>query len=477
MKLIGRKKEKETFEHCLNSTESKLIAVYGRRRVGKTFLVRKYFDSKILFEVAGLHKGEMADQLRHFTSTLAKHGWTEAAVHEVRSWQMAFDMLERFIENKKGKQKKVIFIDELPWFDTPRSKFLTAFQNFWNSFCSKRSDVVCVICGSAASWMIKKILKNKGGLHNRVSERIRLSQFNLNEVDQFLKEKGIKWSQYDIAQLYLTTGGIPYYLDAVRKGESVVQFVNRTCFSKDGILADEYNVLFSSLFSKSERHYEVVRALNTKKSGLTRNELIAKTNLPSGGTLTNVLNELEESGFIEEVVPYQQLKKKALFKLVDNFTIFYLKFMSSTNKKGNRNWGNLVKSQSWISWSGLAYERLCFAHLPQIKKALKLEVIDCTFSTWSTNSETKGAQIDMLIDRADRIINLCEIKFSNASFTIDKGYAKKLRNKLQVVSDYPSNKNKSVFLTMITTFGLNSNEYEKELVQSVIELEDLFALI
>lgn len=474
MKLIGRKQEKETFEHCLNSTQSKLVALYGRRRVGKTFLVRQYFGAKIKFEVAGLHNGELNDQLLHFATTLAKYGWSEASLYPPKSWHAAFDMLERFINSRKTPQKKVIFLDELPWFDTPRSKFLMAFENFWNAYCTKRNDIVCVICGSAASWMIKKILKNKGGLHNRVAEKVRLTQFNLHEIALFLKEKGIKWSQYDIAQLYLVTGGIPYYLDAIRKGESVAQFINRACFVKDGILTDEYNVLFSSLFDNSERHYQIVEALNNKKSGLTRNEIIKQTNLPSGGTLTVSLNELAESGFLEMVIPYQHNKTKALYKLVDNFIIFYLKFMKNQVLNKKQNWDNITKSSSWISWSGLAFERLCFAHILQIKKALKIEGVACTVAPWVKADKKEGAQIDMVIDRADRIINVCEIKFVNADFTIDKSYAKKLRNKVNLFSGIAVNKRKNIFLTMVTTFGVANNEYHKELVQSNVMLEDLF---
>lgn len=475
MELIGRKVEQETFKHCLDSTESKLVALYGRRRVGKTFLVRQYFQKKIRFEVAGLHNGEMADQLKHFASTLAKYGWPEASLYPPASWKAAFDLLERFIDSMKDHRKKVIFLDELPWFDTPKSKFLMAFENFWNAYCTKRSDIICIICGSAASWMIKKILKSKGGLHNRVSEKIRLTQFNLHEVELFLKVKGVRWSRYDIAQLYLTTGGVPYYLDAVRKGESVVQFVNRACFTKDGVLVDEYKVLFSSLFDDSERHYQIAEALDGKKKGLTRQEIIERTGFASGGTLTTTLNELEESGFIASVVPYQGNKTKALYKLVDNFTNFHLKFMKKQSVGVGRNWGNIIKTQSWVSWSGLAFERLCFKHIPQIKRALKLEVIECVVSPWAKSDKIEGAQIDMLIDRADRVVNICEIKFVNADFTIDKAYAKKLRNKISLFSSLAANRRKNIFITMITTFGLMDNEYRSELVQSEVVLEDLFA--
>ena len=475
MQLIGRNQEKETFNHCLDSAESKLIALYGRRRVGKTFLVRQFFQTKIRFEVAGLHNGELDDQLAHFASALAKHGWQEAGYFTPASWQQAFDMLERYIGSLKDRQKKVIFLDELPWFDTPKSKFLMAFENFWNSFCTKRNDIVCVICGSAASWMIKKVLKNKGGLHNRVSEKIRLSQFSLHETELFLKGKGIVWSRYDIAQLYLTTGGIPYYLDAVRKGESVAQFVDRACFDKDGILAEEYKVLFSSLFDDSDNHYQIIEALDSKKQGLNRKDIIEKTRLGSGGTLTTVLNELEESGFIELVVPYGMNKTKALYKLVDNFTIFHLKFMKNKPPKSGSKWGNIVQTQSWVSWSGLAFERLCFAHLPQIKKALKLEAIECAVAPWKKLDDEAGAQIDLLIDRADRVVNACEIKFAKGEFTIEKAYAQTLRNQISKFAGLDANKRKIVFLTMITTFGVARNEYFRELVQSEVVLEDLFA--
>lgn len=475
MKLIGRKAEKDTFQHCLDSDESKLVAVYGRRRVGKTFLVRQFFGSKIKFEVAGLHQGDLNEQLLHFAASLAKQGWQEAALYQPDSWKKAFDMLERFMDTWKGRTKKVVFLDELPWFDTPKSRFLTAFESFWNSYCTRRTDIVCVICGSAASWMTKKILKNKGGLHNRVSEKIRLTQFSLRETEAFLREKSILWSRYDMAQLYFVTGGVPYYLDAIRKGESVSQFIDRACFSKDGILAEEYQVLFSSLFDSSERHYKVVEALYNVKRGLKRNEIIEKTTMPSGGALSQTLQELEESGFVDMVIPYNANLSKGLYKLTDNFTIFYLKFMKHNAPKSGNNWATIVRSQSWVSWSGLAFERVCFAHVPQIRRALKLEAISCIIAPWETTiDDSGGAQIDMVIDRADRVVHLCEIKFVKADFTIDKAYAQKLRNQLHLFTESNQNHRKSLFLTLLTPFGVTHNEYYRELVQSELTLEDLF---
>jgi uncharacterized protein len=474
MELIGREKELATFNHCFQASESKLVAVYGRRRVGKTFMIRKYFESKMTFEIAGLYKGSMADQLSHFCNTLAKAGYYPASVAKLENWMAAFDLLALFLDSQKAKQKKVIFIDELPWFDTPRSKFLMAFENFWNSYCSKRNDILLVICGSAASWIIQKILKNKGGLHNRVSEKIQLQPFTLYETEKFLKQKGIIWSKYDIAQLYLTTGGIPFYLDAVRKGESVVQFVDRACFENNGVLIGEYQELYQSLFDGSEQHQQVVELLAKHKQGLTRDEIIGKTTLSTGGTMTQVLDELEKSGFIMKQPSYLVNKNGARYKLDDFFTFFYLKFMQ--NKKPNQSWAKEVTGQSWQSWAGLAFERLCFYHIAQIKKALGLEVIQAEVSAWQKVGDN-GAQIDMLIDRSDRIINLCEIKFSKAEFIIDKAYAQNLRNKISIFGGLPVNKKKSIFLTMVTCFGTNRNEYFKELVQNQVVIENFFVKI
>jgi uncharacterized protein len=473
MELVGREDEQKIIKNCLLSSESKLIAVYGRRRVGKTFFIRKYLSEDIRFEIAGLHEGEMADQLTHVAQTLIKHGYYAASLSTPKTWMQAFDMLAQYIDSLKDKGKKVIFIDEMPWFDTPRSKFLMAFESFWNSYCTKRNDLVVIICGSAASWISKKILQNKGGLHNRVAEKIKLNQFTLFETEKFLMQKGINWSRYDIAQLYLTTGGIPFYLDAIHKGENVVEFINRACFNENGVLYMEYEEIYTSLFNNSYQHQLVVEQLAKIKQGLTRDQIIAKTKLPSGGSLSEILDELEKSGFIEQTNAYNGNITKLNYKLVDNFTLFYFKYMLIKNKRVKDNWAIIAKNQSWVSWSGFAFERLVFAHIKQIRRALRLDVVANEVYTWSSKEEN-GAQIDMLIDRADRIINVCEIKFTKSKFEIDKSYANILRTKIEKFSAIKENKNKSLFLTFITTAGLLNNQYYKELVQNEVTLNDLF---
>ncbi len=472
MELIGREEEILAFKNCLQLSESKMIAVYGRRRVGKTFLIRNVFAKKIVFEVSGLYKAKMAAQIKHFTQTIANNKGTPSAILNAKDWIDAFGILKSYLDTLKGKEKKVIFIDELPWFDTPRSQFLPIFENFWNQYCTKRNDLVVIICGSAASWMIKKILKNKGGLHNRVYEKIKLKPFTLYETEQFLKAKGIGWDKYTITQLYFCTGGIPFYLDGIRKGESLVQFTNRAFFKTDGFLRLEYDELYTSLFDESASHQLVINLLAKQKKSLTREAIVAQTKLNSGGTLTKVLDELETSGFISMVPIDSKSKSKLQYRLEDFYSLFYNHYIGVKTNTNLDNWNKIYASPSWSSWSGLAFERLCFYHIDQIKKALNITAIESEVFSWMMADENRGAQIDMVISRADRVANLIEMKFSKDEFLITKDYAKILRNKLARYGEWEPKK--ILFLTMITSFGIVDNEYCNELVQNQFELKHLF---
>ena len=474
MALIGRIEERQIFNDCLQAQESRLIAVYGRRRVGKTFLIRNHFEKLIKFEIAGLHNGDREDQLKQVFDTVSTYGLPEDKLIYPTSWIEAFNLIQTYVNTLKGQRKKVLFFDELPWFDTPKSKFLMAFENFWNTFCTKRNDLVVVICGSAASWMIKKIVKNKGGLHNRLAERIKLKPFTLKETELFLTDRFIKMSRYDILQLYMVTGGVPFYLDRIRKGESLVQFINRVCFTDNGFLREEYAELLKSLFDNSKNHELVLKTLVKKSNGFTRNELAEATKLPSGGSLTEVIEELQESGFITKYHPFGTDKNYALYKLTDHFTLFHHKFMKEEMAIGNNIWNLKANTPSWLSWAGLAFELICFNHLQQITHALKLQAVSCHASPWRYEGDNQGAQIDLIIERADRVIHLCEMKFSKSVFVLSKNEALSLRNKIEQLKNQISAKGKAIFPTFITTFGLKRNEYVQELVQNELTMEDLF---
>lgn len=473
MDIVGRKDEIEILSSCLDSKESRLIALTGRRRVGKTYLIREYFGNKIKFEIAGLHDGTYQQQLSHVYNTIKNHKLKESKLYIPENWMEAFDLIKEYLNTLKGTNKKVIFIDEMPWFETHKSRFLMAFENFWNSYCTKRKDLIVVVCGSSASWVIKKIVRNKGGLHNRISERINLKPFTLLETESFLKSRNIKMSRYDIVQLYMVTGGVPFYLDRIRKGESFVQFVERVCFRDNGFLKGEYQELLKSLFKNSQNHELILKTLANKFYGLSRNDLAKQVKLSTGGTLTEALDELEESGFITKYHPFGTKINQVLFRLTDHFILFHHQFMAG-NKQHIKSWKTLSSTSKWTSWAGISFELICANHQKQIIKALGLQAIECGMSPWKNADTLKGAQVDLIIERADRIINLCEIKFLKSNFTLSKSGAVLLRNKVTLLSEDENSKGKVILLTLISTFPLLRNGYTNELIDVSLTMEELF---
>lgn len=474
--LIGRKEEQKMLKDLLKTSESEFVAVYGRRRVGKTFLIETIYQKEMVFSVTGLNKKDKKLQIENFCNTLNQKLEEADQIREMPdSWLSIFDILKRYVDGLQSKSKKVIFIDELPWLATSKSNFLAALENFWNSWASKRNDIVLVVCGSAASWMISNVIKNVGGLHNRITRRIRLLPFNLHETAAYLKSRNIHLGKYDIIQIYMVMGGVPHYLKAIQRGKSAVQTIDEVCFSKDGILRDEFENLYQGLFSKPERYINVIKCLAQKPNGMTRVELIKSAKLTSGGTTSKIFTALEESGFIIKYLPIGKHTKQAIYKLSDPYSAFYLKFIANSRASGLGTWVRKSTSSSWKSWSGFAYERLCLAHIHQIKQGLGITGVYTEESSWRKQGvkHSKGAQIDLLIDRDDRIINVCEIKFSQQPFTITKKYADELNNKLQTFRQ-SFNTRKTLFLTMITTFGLVENEYSTSLVHQDLSMDVLF---
>ncbi|MDP2387064.1 MAG: ATP-binding protein [Bacteroidota bacterium] len=467
--LVGRKQEITLLTGALKSNRSELIVVYGRRRIGKTYLIREVYKNHIQFEFSGIHKASFRDQLKNFNLTLSAK--SSKSKHS-SDWIEAFYQLSKFLNKLKSKQKKVIFIDEFPWLDTRKSNFLGAFDNFWNSYASKRKDLVVVICGSAASYMIKNIIKNKGGLHNRLTQQIQLNPFNLNETEQLLKHNKVKLSRYEILQVHMAMGGVPHYLEKIIPGESVAQLLDRLCFSKNGFLRTEFNNVFASLFDQYDNHETIIRTLATVRKGLTRNNILLKSKINSGGTLTKTLEDLEESGFIEKYTPYKG-SKDAVYRLADEYSMFYIKFIENTKPSNKSIWMKMQGQQSYKIWSGFSFETTCLKHIEQIKEGLKISGIHSTHGSWTSKSTRNGAQIDLLIDRDDNVINLCEMKFYNAEYVLDKKYCNEITNKINSFISGTKTK-KSIFTTFITTYGLSPNQYKRQYVQNELTMEHLF---
>ncbi len=472
-KIIGREIEISQLNKILESVDAELLAVYGRRRIGKTYLIRNAYEKQLVFEFSGVHKAKLSDQLEVFANSISKA--TGFPIATPRNWTQAFSMLTEYVKPLTKKEKKVIFIDEFPWLHTPRSGFMQAFETFWNMWASKEKNLVVVICGSAASWMIKNIINNKGGLHNRVTRKMRLMPFTLGEAEAFLKERKISLDRYQISQIYMVMGGVPQYLKMIDRGESAMLAIDRICFTKDGFLHDEFKNLFNSLFEDAANHMNVIKALAKKGKGLTRNEIIETCKLKSGGGTTQLLEELSESGFIEVFTPYGKTAKDCIYKLVDEYSLFYTKFIENGKLKGTGSWAKYSTTSSWISWSGFAFENICMKHIRQLKSALGIESVHTEHYMWryTPKQGENGVQIDLLIDRQDRCINLCEMKFSINEFEITKSYANELQAKIDVFREKSKTK-KSIFLTMVTTNGVKNIGNYVGLVQNQIKIDALF---
>ncbi len=464
---VGRNKEKEKLTEALKSGRSELIAVYGRRRIGKTHLIDVFFRDKMIFNITGIKNGTLTEQLNNFSISLMEYTF-EFRNEDPKNWIEAFGLLKQYLKRiEETDEKKVIFFDEFPWIDSHKSGFLKVFENFWNATCSKRRDLIVIVCGSAASYIVKNIIENTGGLYNRVTKKIKMYPFNLKETDEFLKYKGIKMVPKEILKIYMTFGGVAEYLEQIRKGDSSVTAINRLCFEKDCHLEREFKVIFKSLFKDGSYHDKVVNTLaEHKKKGLSRNELLEKMGIKSSGRFTSVLEELIESGFIQEYESYVGKLSTTRYKIYDEFCLFHLQFME---KHKGKEWNTLFKEQDYITWCGYAFEMICLKHVEEIKRALKCDQIPSKNYTWNNDK----AQIDLVIEREDSTANLCEIKFYDEAYSISAGYLKDLKNKeTQYRNDLGAKMN--LHTNFISAYGVKENQYYKAIVIDQVSMDSFF---
>ena len=476
--IIGRNTEIEELMQLYRRNRPEFVAVYGRRRVGKTYLIKELFKDKMAFYHTGMSPLDadeaniLQDQLKSFYNSLVRYG-LEPTEHP-KTWLDAFFLLEKLLESQDPKQRQVVFIDELPWMDTPRSRFLSAFEHFWNGWGSGRDNLMLIVCGSATSWMEDNLINNHGGLYGRLTYEIKLSPFTLSECEAYFKAMDLRLMRYDIIQAYMAVGGIPYYLSFFRKGLSLGQNIDLLFFARNAKLKNEFDRLFSSLFSRPANYKKIINLLATRHSGFTRDEIAAATGIQNGGGFSKMLAALEASDFIVRYVPFGRSKREEHYKLVDSFCLFHAQFLANGDITDPEFWEKNQNAQRLSAWKGIAFEEVCLSHIQQIKNALGIGAITSTESAWSLrgDDETEGTQIDLLIDRADRVVNLCEMKFYKEEFAIDKAYDKKLRHRTQTLIDNLP-KNRNVHLTLITTYGLAYNEYFGQ-IQKLVTMDDLF---
>jgi uncharacterized protein len=473
--VLGREDEKSTLERILESKQPELVAVYGRRRIGKTYLIMQHLKNHFVLEYSGIHNVDNAVQLSQYTKALTVQLNDGVKLQEPADWFEAFDITAVLLKKKLKRKKAVIFLDEFPWMHTQKSNFLPAFEQFWNTWASRQPAIAVILCGSAASWMIKHLVRNKGGLHNRITQKIALQPFTLHETELFLQHKKVMLSRYQVVQLYMAFGGVPHYLNQIQPGQSAVQIIEKACFNKSGFLYNEFYDLYGALFKDAERHYKVVRALAAKPSGLNRKEIIAACKLQSGGSTTALLEELTAAGFITSYIPIGRVVRDNIYKLTDEYTLFFLKFIEPNRSGAKNTWAKISAAATFKSWSGFAFETICLKHIANIKKAMGFSGIYSENAIWRSrgNNSNDTAQIDLVIDRRDNCINLCEIKFTETSFLIDRQYAEALEQKREIFKNETKSK-KTLFITLITAAGLTINEHSLGLVSQHLSLQELF---
>ena len=456
----------------LRSKESQFCAIYGRRRVGKTFLVKQTFEGQFAFVHTGLNDATKEEQLWEFRESLRSAGMKHCRLP--KTWFEAFHLLEQHLSTLPQK-KKIVFIDELPWLDTPKSRFVSALEHFWNGWANMRNDIVLIVCGSATSWIISKIVRNYGGLHNRLTRQICLRPFSLKECEQYAQKQSLQMSRQNIVETYMVLGGVPYYWSLLKPNLSSAQNIDQLFFAKHGLLRDEFKALYASLFRSPQPYIDIVTALGTKKVGMTFDEITAAIPANLGGKLSEKLEELEQCDFIRSYTALGKKKKDTRYQLIDNFTLFHFKFIANQSVDNEQFWTSSIGKPKYNTWCGLAFERVCLLHTRQILVALGISGISSGIFSWTYRPKDKseeGAQVDLLIDRSDNVINLCEIKFSKGPFVLTKQYDAKLRRKTGIFIDSTKTR-KAVWPTMITSYGMVRNAYSNGILHQ-LTMEDLF---
>jgi len=470
MKIIGRIAEKEILDQCLRSKKPEFLAVYGRRRVGKTFLIREYLKNYIVFSLTGAVNTPIKRQLYNFMESLDDN--SDIKADSAKDWFEAFRLLKQYLKGLTGIKKKVIFIDELPWLATQKSGFLSALDHFWNTYASTREDTLLIICGSATSWITDNVINDRGGLHNRLTKQMRIEPFSLGECESYYKDNEIALNRNQIAELYMIFGGIPYYMNYVEKGMSPEQIVDKMFFYRNAPLKNEFENLYAALFKNPNNHLRIIESLGMTQGGMTQKEIWEDINAKPGGTLAKVLNDLEQCDFIRRYRDFTKKNSGQYYQLIDFFTLFYLKHMKNRTGQNINYWQSQSGSGGRNAWNGFAFERLCAAHIRQIKQKLGIAGVSTEISAWRSRHSAPQAQIDLIINRNDGIINLCEMKYTGKPFKLDSAYDMALMQKREIFREETETK-KALHIIMATSNGLAPGSYLGT-VQAQITLDDLF---
>ena len=443
--------------------------------MGKTYLVKQSLkDVGIDFMVSGVQNGSLRDQLLAFEFSLAGAQDRDVRLNNFEDFQVAFIRLIEHLRQLPQDKKLVVFLDELPWLATPRSGFLRAFSFFWNNWAVDQ-NILVIICGSAASWMMRKVVKDKGGLHNRITRNLSVEPFTLGETQEYFAARGLVHDQQTVLEIYMALGGIPFYLRSLQPGLTPAQNIDKLCLDRHGALRGEFDNLYPALFDRPDRHVSIVTALARHPHGLTRGQLLDALKLKDGGSFTKALEELVFSGFITSFRSFNLRKSGRIYRLIDEFSLFYLRFIKPLGKESSGAWTSLRSQPTYYSWAGYGFENVGLRHYPQIKAALGIAGVQTEQSSFYHHKDENydGFQIDLIIDRADGAINLCEFKHSQQAVRIDQQQLERLTERQNAFAAYTGTR-KILFTTLVVAPELSRLDAVGGVVQKVISLTDLF---
>lgn len=470
--IIGREYEADLLKQYINSSKPEFIAVYGRRRVGKTYLIDQLFRKNYAFSFTGIIDGKKDTQMAALNDAFDYYGIVTQ--QQPQNWMEAFTELRKYLQPKvEGTEKCIMFIDELPCLDYKGSSLIEALGYFWNTWASKQNNFKLIVCGSATSWMIKNIIDSKGGLHNRITHEIHLHPFCLGEAKQFLISQNVNWDDLSYLQAYMVLGGIPYYLGLLNSKMSLAQNIDNLFFSQDRELRREFSRLFKTLFSSPEPYIEIIKILSKNAGGMTRDEIAKKLGKKDNGHLSDRLEDLKNCDFLRfyNVKVNKISAKNGIYQLTDFYTAFYLRFVTK-NSVDNHYWVNHLMSSDLNVWAGLTFEKVAMVHINQIKRKLHIDYMSCEYYS----CRLSDAQIDLVIERADSIINICEIKYSTDKYLITKAEYEKVLHRIATFTRETKSSKFAIQPIFITTKGLSEGTYSQSIAYNVT-LEDLFEVV
>ena len=470
--MIGRQRELEDLTEYCRSSKAELICVYGRRRVGKTYLVENAFGGLFSFSATGSEDKRDRTQLKVFHNALRQFGCQER--YMPNDWFDAFGRLRSILESadvaRSMEGRRVVFLDEFPWFASKRSEFLFAFADFWNSWASRQDDMVVIVCGSATSWIIKNLFENTGSLYNRITRQMYIAPFNLHETEQMAESLRLGWSRDAILQCYMVFGGLPYYIDMLDRRKSLAQNIDALCLDVHGPLKREVPHLMEATLGNSPLHRDILRKLSTSKAGIRRKDLVDSLQDGNSGSLKRALDDLEKCGYIRKYKNRYEKRKPTVYQLVDPFLLFSFRFIEG---KEPSSWSAFSGTQAYYAWRSNAFEIACLCHLRQIKHAIGISGVQTECFPWKSSMSDPGVQIDLVIERADKVTNLCEMKYTDEEFSIDEEHEQKLRYKRQVFLDESKTGNVCL-LTLVSAHDLKESIHSWD-IAATVTADDLFA--